>query len=373
MSISLLFRGGIATAFLLIGPLSPTNAQALYQLKRSELTPKRQLIAQKDSNTSNNKNNNQPKTLSSPGNVLVAIQPDSAQFDPPVPDTQIIAPTAPNWDIPNKKFESKDYILPPPPANESQQTRLELEELQGLAATRNNPNVIATINRWNNDPPPQFYNMYFDFLAQTTPGFTPPLAARCYVMLNQGIYYALLSTWYNKFTYLRPRPDQVTGFQFSADPKMPTPAHPSYPAGHSAIAGAFIAIGPACFPNTPVEQFVALGREASFARRQGGIHYYSDTVAGEALGYAIGNNIVNAYSKDGSPLSEEKKAPPAYSRQGGRRGGAINAALKANPKVTVTAGPQLVNGRILLVPITPFPAPPPVGTPPAPLNIPPAP
>jgi membrane-associated phospholipid phosphatase len=310
--------------------------------------------------------------------------PNGVKFDPHVLDTQLIAPTAPNWNVPARSFDPRRFILPPPPKNESAQTKREIRELNALAATRTDPNVIANINRWNDDPPGQYYNLFFDNLAQTTRGFTPPLTARCYAMLNQGFYEGLIAAWYNKFTYLRPRPDQMTNFVFTPDPaiftggaggrpdytgKVTSPPHPAYPSGHSTSAGVFMAIGPSCFPDTPVESFVALGREASIARRQGGVHYYSDSVAGEALGYAVGSAIVSDYSRDGSPLGGAT-AQSTYTRIGGTGGGAIRAALNPRPTVTVTTGPQVgPDGKIQLVPIKPFPAPPQVKLPPDPIIV----
>jgi len=248
--------------------------------------------------------------------------------------------------------------------------------LNQLAATRGDQNVINTVTRWNFDPPASNYNYYFDHLAQAAV-YSPPLAARCSAMLNEGIYAGLLSAWYNKFMYLRPRPDQVTGYAFQAyiTPQrlLPTPFHPSYPSGHSTSAGVFMAVGPACFPNEPVENFVALGREASLSRRQGGVHYYSDSVAGEALGYSVGSAIVRAYREDGSPLGGNT-APSVYSRDSS---GTPTTTL-GRKAATVTVGPQLASDpqdpqkqRIILVPIKPFQAPPQAQIPPpALINIP---
>lgn len=310
--------------------------------------------------------------------------PNRAKFDPRVLDTQLIAPTTPNWSVPARNFDPRRFILPPPPKNESAQTKREIRELNVYRANPADPGIIANINRWNDDPPGQYYNLYFDNLAQTTPGFTPPLTARCYAMLNQGIYEGLIAAWYNKFTYLRPRPDQVTNFTFTPDPaifstgaggrldstgKVTSPPHPAYPSGHSTSAGVFMAIGPSCFPNSPVEGFVALGREASLARRQGGVHYYSDSVAGEALGYAVGSAIVNDYSRDGSPRGGGTAAT-TYTRVGGVAGGAIQAALNPRPTVTVTTGPQIgPDGKIQLLPIKPFQAPPPAKIPADPIIV----
>ncbi len=319
----------------------------------------------------------------------VPNQPDSVRFNPRdtftnpqnppnLPDSQIVAPSAPNWTIPQNPVRQFDkFILPAPPSNTSSQTRAELEELNELAKTRSDQNVINIITRWNFDPPASNYNYYFDHLAQVYK-YSPPLAARCSAMLNQGIYAGLLSAWYNKFIYLRPRPDQVTGYTFQADnPLLPTPYHPSYPSGHSTSAGVFMAVGPACFPNEPVENFVALGREASLARRQGGVHYYSDSVAGEALGYSIGSAIVRGYRDDGSPLGGNT-AVAVYSRPPSFDSNGTPTTTLRTKRATVTVGPQLSTDsgqtRIILVPIKPngeFSAPPSVKNPPdALINIP---
>ncbi len=290
------------------------------------------------------------------------------------------------WTIPQNPVRRFDrFILPKPPSNTSNQTRLELEELNGLAATRSDPNVINTITRWNFDPPASNYNYYFDHLAQLKQ-YSPPLAARCSAMLNQGIYAGLLAAWYNKFMYLRPRPDQVTGYTFQSlvnpvvpnGPTLPTPYHPSYPSGHSTSAGVFMAIGPACFPDQPVEDFVALGRESSLARRQGGVHYYSDSVAGEALGYTVGSAVVRAYRDDGSPLGGNT-AQSVYSRPPSFDSNGTPTTTLQMKRPTVIARPDLApdpqnpkNRRIILVPFVDrngngvFPTPPAVENPAAP-------
>ncbi len=317
-------------------------------------------------------------------NAQVPNQPDSVRFNPKdtfsnpqfptsLDDSQIVAPTAPNWTIPENPVRKFDqFILLPPPSNTSAQTADELRELNQLAATRNNPEVIKNITRWNFDPPSSNYNYYFDHLIQLYK-YSPPLAARCSAMLNEGIYSGLLAAWYNKFMYLRPRPDQVTNYAFQADnPRVPTPYHPSYPSGHSTSAGVFMAVGPACFPEEPVENFVALAREASLSRRQGGVHYYSDSVAGEALGYTIGSAIVRAYRQDGSSLSRNPAAS-VYSRPPSFNSNGRPTTTLVQKRATINVGPQLSSDparpgkqRIILVPISQrgqFSAPPAVKNP----------
>ncbi len=299
--------------------------------------------------------------------VPVPSLPDSTKFNPAnVTDEQLLGVTAPNWTIPQTTPDFRSFILPPPPTNTSAQTKLEMEELNLLALTRKYPQVRKTIQRWNFDPPAASYNYYFDHLSQVY-AYSPPLVARCGAMLNSAIYTGLLAAWNNKFTYLRPRPDQMTSYIFNHDVNLPTPEHPAYPSGHATSAGVFMAVGPSCYPSEPVENFVALGREASLARRQGGVHFFSDSTAGQALGYAIGSAYVTNFSTDGSPLGGNTAAA-VYSRPPSADSNGIpTSTLDPAPSVTITQYPVLSADRtqIILSPLLPFPTPDPVLNPPA--------
>jgi membrane-associated phospholipid phosphatase len=313
------------------------------------------------------------------GGIPIPSIPDSERYNPRYTDGQLIAPSAPNWkQFGPGKVDFRAFILPPPPANTSEQTALEIQELVQLAATRNDPNVRASIRRWNDDPPTLEYHRYFGFLMQTWRGYFPPIAARCEALLSDSIYTGMLAAWNNKWMYLRPRPDQMTGYTFRPDPEMQTPAHPSYPSGHATSAGAFLAVGMYCFPEHDPNIFLSLMREASLARRQGGVHFYSDTQAGEALGFAVANEVIAVYDQDGSPRSA-KPSPAVYSRLPTKdyRSTPVTT-IKVRP-VTVKMHPELVqlaNGKkkLDLIPLEPFIPPPPMQNPPAAIvDIPPTP
>jgi membrane-associated phospholipid phosphatase len=298
--------------------------------------------------------------------VPVPSIPDTELYNPRLTDKNLIAPSVPNWRIPDVgKIDFRQFILPPPPTNTSAQTALEMQELVQLAQSRNDPNVRASIRRWNDDPPGIEYHKLFASLMQTRKGYTPPYAARCEALLSESIYIAMLAAWYNKYLYLRPRPDQVSGWTFRPDPEMQTPSHPSYPSGHSATAGAFLAVALYCFPKEDPQIFLSLVREASLARRQGGVHYYSDSVAGEALGYAVAIAVVEQYKQDHSTTSAQPGAP-VYSRppSGDQRSRPVSSLNVPSPRVLTAPGdiviPSEGRGEVQMVPMTGFLPPPPV-------------
>jgi hypothetical protein len=314
-----------------------------------------------------------------PGGVPVPSIPDSELYNPRFVDAQLIAPSAPNWkQFGPGKVDFRSFILPPPPANTSTQTALEVQELVQLAATRNDPNVRAAIRRWNDDPPSLEYHRFFGFLMQTWRGYFPPIAARCEALLSDSIYTGMLAAWNNKWMYLRPRPDQMTGYTFRPDPEMQTPAHPSYPSGHATSAGAFLAVGMYCFPEHDPNIFLSLMREASLARRQGGVHFYSDTMAGEALGFSVASAIISVYNEDGSPQSVAP-APSVYFRLPTHDYRSTPVTTLKVRSATVTMHPELVampdgSTHLNLVPLIPFAAPPAVQYPPSAIvDIPPTP
>ena len=67
---------------------------------------------------------------------------------------------------------------------------------------------------------------------------------------------------------------------------MPTPNHPSYPAGHSTLSSAAVTILVNYFPEAR-DKWTMLGEEGGMSRIWGGIHYMQDHEAGELLGKKV--------------------------------------------------------------------------------------
>ena len=143
---------------------------------------------------------------------------------------------------------------------------------------------------------------------------SPPKQAQIWTALNLAIYTALLAAWHYKWnepsTKFKPRPCETDPFQndpakrlsvlydFKPDgspvttpqPFPGTPRHPSYPSGHSAIAGAACELLSLYFAAYRSD-FDNLADNAGLARMWAGIHYRADHEFGVAIGRAIGKLI----------------------------------------------------------------------------------
>ena len=76
-------------------------------------------------------------------------------------------------------------------------------------------------------------------------------------------------------------------------PIVGKPYNTSYPSGHSTASSLWGTILAAAFPEK-AEQFQQQVREAMWCRVLGGVHYPSDTMAGDLLGEAIGKKMLES-------------------------------------------------------------------------------
>ncbi|MEB3330779.1 MAG: phosphatase PAP2 family protein [Candidatus Sericytochromatia bacterium] len=115
---------------------------------------------------------------------------------------------------------------------------------------------------------------------------------------------AAIACWDSKYWWMQIRPHQEESRRRPGTPWWPygvtTPAHPSYPAGHSVASAASAAFLDRAFP-THQASHAALLREMSLAGLWGGIHYRTDMTAGQALGARVGRLHVEAMEQDAPP------------------------------------------------------------------------
>jgi hypothetical protein len=117
----------------------------------------------------------------------------------------------------------------------------------------------------------------------------------------------MVITWYYKFLYEIPRPNQL-------DQKMATlictPDHPSYPGGHAVLGSAACELLSLLFPEAR-GQLDSLNEDTKRARFSSGLHYAVDNENGEKLGRNIGKYIYNIMRKqkdeDGIPIDVYKR------------------------------------------------------------------
>jgi membrane-associated phospholipid phosphatase len=191
----------------------------------------------------------------------------------------------------------REFHVDPPPENCSNETEAEIAELKEFARLRTEAD-LAQIWRWSTDEesPLSHWNEELDDSCRRYK-LSAPAAARVHVALAEAIYRSFIACWQEKWRYLRPRP---TDLDATLPTAIPVPRHPSYPSGHSTVAGAASAILAHFFP-AEAERWQAMAQEAGIARLKAGIHYRSDHTAGLALGSEIAQEILAGLAKDGGP------------------------------------------------------------------------
>src|SRR5665811_615521 len=210
--------------------------------------------------------------------------------------TNPIAPMAGTWQT--WTLASNDQLRSgPPPAYDSEQMAIELEEVQTYERTTMS-NLIASY--WQYYGGRASFELYTDHLSQKLFEHrlddNPPRAARAYALMAVAFSDVFISCFEAKYTYWAIRPDQI-------DPTLatvfPTPNHPSYPAAHASVGGAMETVLGELFPQSAA-YFTGMADDESWSRLWAGIHFRSDIEAGRELGRNVGTGVVERARQDGA-------------------------------------------------------------------------
>ena len=172
-------------------------------------------------------------------------------------------------------------ILPPPPANESAQTKAELGEVLTLQVTRT-PEMVASavadaeenVWRFANVMGPKFnketlpkFSAFFDRVAATEGAVVDPA----------------------KDVWKRPRPHQLSDL---VKPAVKLSSSGSWPSGHATVG---TMMGTILSDMVPEKRAEIMARAAEYAhnREVGGIHYASDVEMGKISGSVIAAVLLN--------------------------------------------------------------------------------
>jgi len=185
------------------------------------------------------------------------------------------------------KFLPKDCtalvnLLPAPPADDSIVGRAELETLLQVQAERTT-NQVERAKRVASQTPSSFARSVLgewfhlrDF-PRTSAIFEQIDRERRMIVDDQ-----VKRHWNRTRPYLR---------SSAIHPVVGRPGNTSYPSGHASAAALWGTIFAAAFPEKAAE-FRRQTREVMWCRVLAGVHYPSDTVAGEMLGEAIGKQML---------------------------------------------------------------------------------
>lgn len=225
--------------------------------------------------------------------------------------TDPIAPMAGTWQT--WTLESNDqYRSAPPPAYDSEQMAIELDEVKNFERTPMT-NLIASY--WQYYGGRASFELYTDHLGQklfeARLDDNPPRAARAYALMAVAFADVFTSCFDAKYAYWAIRPHQLDP---TLETLFPAPNHPSYPAAHASVGGAMETVLGHLFPRD-ASFFRTIADDESWSRMWAGIHFRSDIEAGRQLGRNVGNRVV------------------AHARQDGADGPAANRTAGSSPVV----------------------------------------
>jgi hypothetical protein len=184
-----------------------------------------------------------------------------------------------------------EITVPAPPADTSDQTKAELNELR-LAQTLRSPILNKVVENWDGL---NAVKRWSDVGARIP--LHPVFGARINAYMHTAILDAVVVAYRAKYTYNRKPPAELAT---DLTPSGTTVAgDPSYPSEHAAIAGAASAVLASLFPDQ-AKTYEAMAQEEAFSRLIAGRNYRSDIEAGLALGRAVAEKAIARAKSDGS-------------------------------------------------------------------------
>lgn len=179
-------------------------------------------------------------------------------------------------------------ILPPSNFDFDKELLIVQETLDTLT-----PSEKAKAGYWGDGPATKQWTPIIDILIDTY-GLDPIRAARVLAAVHSGINDAFIITWHYKYLWDIPRPNQLDQHLYT---EICTPKFPTYPSGHSVVAGTVEVILSYFFPPES-DKLNKLAEENSQSRLYGGVHFPADLTEGLKLGRQIGSIIVDILKKE---------------------------------------------------------------------------
>ncbi|MEW9503074.1 vanadium-dependent haloperoxidase [Jeotgalibacillus marinus] len=169
------------------------------------------------------------------------------------------------------------------------------KQLEYVLETRDNmaPYQKTIARYWGAGVATKQWTPIIDRLIDTY-GVTAPRAARILGAVQSAINDAFVVTWYYKFLWLVARPDQ---YDQELATVLCTPRHPTYPAGHSAIAGCVAEVLKYFFPGE-ASRLDELAEQAALSRLYALVHFPIDNKEGLSLGRQVAQVAINQFRQE---------------------------------------------------------------------------
>ncbi len=181
-------------------------------------------------------------------------------------------------------FSALVEMLPPPPAADSPAGRADLFTLLQVQADRT-PEQMKRAQRVASQSVTSFARPVLGDWFQSR---NFPKTVALFERINRESQLIVDDQVKKKWNRTRPYI-----FSPAVEPIVGRPNNTSYPSGHAAAAALWGTILSAAFPEKAAE-FQAQIREAAWCRVLAGVHYPSDTVAGQMLGTAIAEAMLKS-------------------------------------------------------------------------------
>lgn len=218
-------------------------------------------------------------------NKPVVLKTGSEYWQGPAPQIGISAPSFKPWFIAKAdQFRSAPPLDPSSPEMEQQLAEVK----ESLANATNEEKAIVV--KWaggpgTRTPPGIWLTLAADYMQTNTTPLDTYLEVRALTAASMAD--AVIAVFDSKYAYQYMRPNM---FDTSIVTIMPTPNHPSYPAGHATISWAAASVLAKYLPGN-TQEWERLAKEASDSRTIGGIHFPADNTAGTTLGKNVGNEV----------------------------------------------------------------------------------
>ncbi len=171
--------------------------------------------------------------------------------------------------------EIEYFDVAPPPLNDSEETRKEIEYLQEIAKTKRTDGNIARIHYENNGGKAHEF-----FIKEGLISAENYKTVELLKMIDVDHMYFILE---RKKHFSRPRPSHLASkLGMDLDLVISNPPHPAYPSGHASQTY-MVALVLSDFDPENTEKYKQFALDVAHRREIAGVHYVSDSVAGRKL------------------------------------------------------------------------------------------